>query len=369
MLQAVKRPTHSFGHGLKQKRYCNKYVRKRTVAIPPLLDLFRMASCTTYHAWGTTPGLLRTYTANVFSCAAIYCILLFLSTQSLVAQKDNTKTRSDPGVIFTADTKLVVLHTSVTDNEQHFVTELPQETFRIYEDDVLQTIKIFHREDVPVSLGILVDNSGSMRDKRQKVNAAAVNFVKASNPDDEVFIVNFNDEAFLDSDFTSDIKRMQDALQQIDARGGTALYDATNMSLDHLQEKSKWDKQVLLIVTDGEDNASLVELEELIRRLEETDTVIYAVGLLSEEDRGSAKRASRAIRYIVQATGGVAFFPANVNEVNALIHQIAQDIRNQYILAYSPSQASPRGFRNVKVELFGKGTKRFKVRHRPGYYF
>ena len=232
-----------------------------------------------------------------------------------------------------------------------------------------RTSRVFRREDVPVSLGILVDNSGSMRDKRQQVNAAAVNFVKASNPKDEVFIVNFNDEAFLDSDFTSDVLRLQDALQRIDSRGGTALYDATGMSLDHLKEKAKWDKQVLLIITDGEDNASMAELEELVRRLQETDTVIYAVGLLSEEDRGSAKRATRAIRHVVRATGGAAFFPKSVDEVNAITQQIAQDIRNQYILAYSPAQGGGSGFRRVKVVLSGKKTRRLRVRHRPGYYF
>ena len=184
-----------------------------------------------------------------------------------------------------------------------------------------------------------------------------------------MFIVNFHDEAFLDTDFTRDVLRLQDALQRIDSRGGTALYDAIGMSLDHLKDKAKWDKQVLLIVTDGEDNASVVELEELVRRLQETDTVIYAVGLLSEEDHGSAKRATRAIRHVVRATGGAAFFPKSVDEVNAITQQIAQDIRNQYILAYSPAQGGGSGFRRVKVVLSGKKTRRLRVRHRPGYYF
>ncbi len=307
-------------------------------------------------------------TAN-FSRFVRYATLLTISAGLAGGQPTGKKSQSDPELTFKADTKLVVLHTSVLDKEQHFVTDLTQGAFKVYEEDVLQNLKIFRREDVPVSLGILVDNSGSMRDKRQQVNAAAVNFVKASNPKDEVFIVNFNDEAFLDSDFTSDVLRLQDALQRIDSRGGTALYDATGMSLDHLKEKAKWDKQVLLIITDGEDNASMAELEELVRRLQETDTVIYAVGLLSEEDRGSAKRATRAIRHVVRATGGAAFFPKSVDEVNAITQQIAQDIRNQYILAYSPAQGGGSGFRRVKVVLSGKKTRRLRVRHRPGYYF
>ena len=298
-----------------------------------------------------------------------YIALLVLSAVLVGAQSTGKRSQSNAGLTFKAGTKLVVLHTSVLDKEQHFVTDLTQGAFKVYEEDVLQNLKVFRREDVPVSLGILVDNSGSMRDKRQQVNAAAVNFVKASNPKDEVFIVNFNDEAFLDTDFTSDVLRLQDALQRIDSRGGTALYDATGMSLDHLKDKARWDKQVLLIVTDGEDNASVMELEELVRRLQETDTVIYAVGLLSEEDRGSAKRATRAIRHVVRATGGAAFFPKSVDEVNAITQQIAQDIRNQYILAYSPAQGGASGFRRVKVVLSGKKTKRLRVRHRPGYYF
>ena len=300
----------------------------------------------------------------------IRCVaLLVLSAVLAGAQATGKKSQSDPRVTFKADTKLVVLHTAVLDEEEHFVTNLSQGAFKVYEEDVLQSLKVFRREDVPVSLGILVDNSGSMGDKRQQVNAAAVNFVKASNPKDEVFIVNFNDEALLATDFTSDVLRLQDALQRIDSRGGTALYDATGMSLDHLKDRAKWDKQVLLIVTDGEDNASVVKLEELVRRLQETDTVIYAVGLLSETQRRSAKSATRAIRHVVQATGGAAFFPKSVHEVNAITQQIAQDIRNQYVLAYSPAQGSALGFRRVKVVLSGKKTKRLRVRHRPGYYF
>lgn len=275
----------------------------------------------------------------------------------------------DPGLVFRADTRLVVLHTTVLDGRKHFVTNLSRAEFRVFEDDVLQTLKAFRREDVPVSMGILVDNSGSMRNKRREVNTAALNFVKASNPNDEAFIVNFNDEAFLDSDFTADLARLQDALQRIDSRGGTALYDAASMSLDHLENKAKWDKKVLLIITDGEDNASRETLEKLVRRLQELegDTMIYAVGLLSEEDRRSAKRASRAVRHIVDATGGAAYFPKTLDEVHSITQQIAQDIRNQYMLAYSPAANKKPGFRRVKVVLTGKH-KKHQIRHRPGYY-
>lgn len=282
------------------------------------------------------------------------------------SQVAENPTKDDEFVI-TVDSRLVVLHTTVRDKKEHLVTDLTQSDFQVFEDGQQQTLKIFRREDVPVSLGILVDNSGSMRDKRLKVNAAAVDFVKASHPQDEVFIVNFNDEAFLDRPFTHDIALLQDALQRIDARGGTAFYDAIGMSQDYLVEKAKWDKRVLLVITDGEDNASRDTLEKLVRQMQETNTVVYAVGLLGEEDRRSAKRAERAIKNIVRATGGAAFFPETVDEVHELAQQVATDIRNQYILAYSPSGDKGPGYRQVKVELQGKARK-YEVRHKPGYF-
>lgn len=282
--------------------------------------------------------------------------------------KANVREPQDP--IFTADTTEVVLHVTVVDRKDRLVTDLAKTDFDVYEDSDRVPLKIFRQEDVPVSVGILVDNSGSMRDKRLRVNAAAVEFVKESNPDDEVFIVNFNDEAYLDSPFTNDIAKLQDALQRIDSRGGTALYDAARMSLDHLNDKAKHDKRVLLIITDGEDNASRTELELLVRELQEMDasqTQIYAIGLLSEEEKRAAKRAERAIKYITRATGGPAYFPETVDEVTALTKQIALDIRNQYTLVYSPPENKGPGFRQIKIELVGDA-KKHTVRHRPGYY-
>ena len=299
----------------------------------------------------------------VRALAMVACLL----TSTLVLSAQSVREEEDTGLVIRTETRLVVLHTTVLDRDNRLITDLKQDSFEVYENDVRQTLRLFRREDVPVSLGILVDNSGSMRDKRRQVNAAALDFVKASNPEDEVFIVNFNDEAFLDTPFTSDLPRLQDGLQRIDSRGGTALYDAVGMSLDYLEEEAERDKRVVLIVTDGEDNASRATLERLVRRLQESETVIYAVGLLSEEDRRSAKRATRAIRNIVESTGGAAFFPESVDEVHAITQQVARDIRNQYILAYTPAESASPGFRRVRVELTGKG-KRYKVRHRPGYY-
>jgi VWFA-related protein len=271
------------------------------------------------------------------------------------------------GVTFRTDTELVVLHTTVVDKDDHVISDLTQDDFQVFEDDAPQQIVRFVREDVPVSLGILVDNSGSMRDKRRTVNAAALDFVKASNPEDEVFIVNFNDEPYLDSPFTRSQEQLQDALQRIDSRSGTALYDAASSSLDYLQKEGTHDKKVLLIVSDGEDNASRGTLEKLVRRLQETDTVIYAVGLLGEEDGRSAQRAQRALRTMTRATGGAAYFPEVADDVHALTQQIAHAIRNQYTLMYRPDESKQPGFRQVRVALAGKARK-YDVRHRPGYF-
>lgn len=311
-------------------------------------------------------------------CSARVALLLLIALALGVAQPQNAaqqgKSESEAadkdaysGITFTADTQLVVLHTTVVDKQDRLVTDLSQSEFQVFEDDVPQELSLFRREDVPVSLGILVDNSGSMRDMRQKVNTAALDFVKASNPEDEVFLVNFNDEAFLDSPFTKNQERLQDALQRIDSRGGTALYDAASMSLDYLQEDGKWDKKVLLIISDGEDNASRSTLEQLVRRLQGSNAVVYAVGLLSNEDRRSAKRAERALRNLSRATGGAAYFPESADDMHALTQQIARDIRNQYILGYKPDENKKPGFRHVRIALTGKARK-YDARHRPGYF-
>ena len=253
--------------------------------------------------------------------------------------------------MFRTDTRLVVLPVTVVDKNGHLVTNLPRNAFQVFENGVQQDIKVFRREDVPVSLGLIVDNSGSMRDKREKVKDASLVLVKESNPHDEVFVVNFNDEAYLDTkDFTSDIKEMEEALSKIDSRGGTAMRDAIRMSIDHMKEKAKKDKRVLVAVTDGNDNASLISLENLVKAAQQSEVLIYTMGLLSEEEGREAKRAERALKALAQATGGEAYFPKDVDDVERIAHQVARDVRNQYTIAYSPSNQSLDGtFRQIKV--------------------
>lgn len=275
------------------------------------------------------------------------------------------------GTIFRSDTRLVVLHTTVVDKSGHLVTDLPQTAFTVYENGATQPIRAFKREDVPVSMGLIIDNSGSMRDKRAKVEAAALGLVKASNKDDEVFVVNFNDEAFLDNphgkDFTSDIKEMEEALTRIDSRGGTAMRDAIRMSIDHLKEKAHKDKKVLVVVTDGNDNSSTITLENLVKASQQSEVLIYGIGILSEEERREARRAQRALSELAVATGGEAFFPKDVGEVERLAQTVARDIRNQYTIQYSPANQTMDGsFRQIKVAVNAPG--RPVARTRSGYY-
>jgi VWFA-related protein len=270
---------------------------------------------------------------------------------------------------------LVVLHVSVLNDRSVFVPGLMEDNFRVLEDKVEQKLSVFKQEDVPVSFGLVVDNSGSMRDKRPQVNAAALTFVKTSNQQDEGFVVNFNDDYYLDTehDFTSDLAEMRTALERIDARGSTALYDAVIGSLDHLKKGTR-DKKVLLVVTDGEDNASRHSLENAVEQAQRADAVIYTVGVFSDDDikhnHRAMKKARTALSELSNATGGLAFFPETADDTESICTQIAHDIRNQYTMAYYPTNTAHDGtFRAVAVQVTPpRGAGKLTVRTRTGYY-
>ena len=299
--------------------------------------------------------------ANIFRTAVIA-----ITAISMSAFCQSTAT-TDTGATFSTETRLVPLSVTVQDKSGHLVTNLTQSAFQVYENGVLQPLKVFKREDVPVSLGLIIDNSGSMRDKRAKVAAAALDLVKDSNPADEVFIVNFNDEAFLDAEFTNDTTKMEQALSKIDSRGGTAMRDAIRMSIDHLKEGAKRDKKVLLVVTDGNDNASIISLENLVKEAQNSGVLLYAIGLLTEEERTEAKKAKRSLDALTEATGGEAFYPKELADVDRIAHQVAHDLRNQYSLAYSPTNQKLDGsYRQIKVTINAPGHP--IARTRSGYY-
>jgi len=310
------------------------------------------------------PPNRRILTALILTALAAALALEGQQTKATVAQEET-------GTVFHSDTRLVVCHTTVVDKNGHLVTDLPPNAFTAYENGVQQPIKSVKREDVPVSMGLIIDNSGSMRDKRAKVEAAALALVQDSNPDDEVFIVNFNDEAFLDNphgkDFTSSIEEMKEALTRIDSRGGTAMRDAIRMSIDHLKEKAHRDKKVLVVVTDGNDNSSVISLEDLVRAAQQSEVLIYSVGLLSDEERREAKRAERALDDLAVATGGETFFPKELSNVDRICHQVARNIRSQYTIQYTPTNSAMDGtFRQIKVTVKAPG--HLTARTRSGYY-
>jgi len=289
---------------------------------------------------------------------------LALSGSVLALAQQNDQ---DTGLTFRSDTREVLLHATVVDRKGAFVTDLPREAFKVLEDGVEQKLKVFRREDVPVSMGLIVDNSGSMRRKRKKVEDAALALVKASNRQDEIFIVNFNDVAYRDADLTGDMKKLEEGLSRIDAKGGTAMRDAISLSIDYIKDKGKKVKKVLLVVTDGDDTASSETntLEKLLSKAQRSEVLIFAIGILNEEDRRSAKRAQRAMELLTKQSGGIAHFPKDVESVEEVALQIAKEIRSQYILAYSPTKPDDGAFRQLKVTVKGGG---LSVRTRSGYY-
>ena len=278
------------------------------------------------------------------------------------------QTPSENGTfVIRKDVDEVLLHATVVDDKQRIVTSLDKSAFTVYEDGKPQTIVSFRHEDIPVAMGILIDNSGSMREKRAKVNQAALNLVRSSNPQDEVFVVNFNDEYYLDQDFTNDLLKLKEALEKIDAKGGTALYEALVASAQNFKN-ARLERKVLFVVTDGEDNASRETLEQAVKQLqEENGPSVYAIGILGDEEH--PRRAKKALEITTQRTGGLAFFPKTLDEVDEISRQVAHDIRNQYTIGYKPTNPrSSGGFRQIRVEAKVKGHGKLTVRTKSGYY-
>jgi len=278
-----------------------------------------------------------------------------------------TSDKDDSGrFVFKKQVQEVVLHATVVDEAGHLVTGLDQGDFSIYVNNVLEPITSFRREDVPVALGIVIDNSGSMRDKRQKVNQAVLNLIRASNPQDEVFVVNFSQTPYLDQDFTSDVNLLQTALHQVSSRGSTALYDAVVASAVHLKNNPRLTKKVLLVITDGQDNMSRETLQDAIRKLQPNKgETVYAIGLT---DEGMSPKGRDALQSLASSTGGVAFFPQSLDEVNEITRAVAHDIRSQYTLAFKPGNSQNKGYQAIRVEAKGPARTRLTVRTRTGYY-
>jgi len=304
------------------------------------------------------------------AAAAIVLVGALASSQYSSAQNQAPPADAagdDDIAVFRAGTQLVDLPVSVLDKAGKPISGIPQSAFQVYENNVLQPIRVFRPEDAPVSIGIIIDNSGSMRDKRARVAAAALALVKNSNPQDEEFIVDFNDDAYLDQPFTSDIKKLETALARIDSQGGTAMRDAISMSIDYMKQSATRDRKVLLVVTDGNDNNSNIDLEPLVRKAQASEVLIYCIGLLSEEDAHDRKSAQHALKELAEASGGQDYYPKDLAEVEKITPEVAHELRTQYNLAYSPTNPALDGtFRQIRVKVMGYGNA--TVRTRNGYY-
>jgi VWFA-related protein len=311
-------------------------------------------------------------------CKTVFALVICLFSAAVLAQ-DKTqlqKNEKDKGYTLSVETLEVQLPISVLDKEGRPVDGLTKEHFQIFEDKILQTIKTFKHEDIPLSLGLIIDNSGSMRNKRERVNSAALAFVRESNPDDETFIVNFDDSAYLEQDFTGSIGDLIDALENIDARGETALYDALYLSADHVKAGKK-DKKALLLITDGEDNVSKYGINKVIEALKQSKVTLYCVGLIEENDqRGGlfkkppSKKAKEDLERFAAITGGQAFFPKSIDEVEDLVKNIAHDLRNHYTVTYTPTNIKLDGtYREILVKLNPpKNMGKITWHTKQGYY-
>ena len=268
------------------------------------------------------------------------------------------------------DVELVQLPVSVVDKNGLAIRGLKQEDFAIYEDKVLQNISLFKQEDIPLSVGLVIDASSSMSEKRSRLNTAAMTFVRESNPEDETAIVSFGDQVNLEHDFTSDTRILKRTLKKISSNGSTALYDAVIQAARHLQESSFHEKKVLLVVSDGEDNASKHTLEEVLTTIRESKIILYSIGLLSAYPTSYSDASKEPLKQLAEVTGGVPYFPRNVRDVEEVCRGIARDLRNQYTIGYTPSNRKLDGsWRKIMVEVNpSKAMPKVQVRTKQGYY-
>jgi len=264
---------------------------------------------------------------------------------------------------------MVVLRTTVLDRKHLLVSGLGKENFQVSEDGVLQQIKYFSHEDIPVTVGLVIDNSGSMGPKRAAVIAAALAFARSSNPEDQMFVVNFNEKVSFalpeETPFTNNVAQLELALSRVIAKGQTALYDAVDVALDHVAKGDR-DKKVLIVISDGGDNASKHKLDSILAMAKRSDAIIYTIGIFDEQD---GDRNPGVLKRLAEETGGATFLPDSLQDVVPICERIARDIRSQYTLAYEPTNSNQDGrYRVVQTRADMTGRGRLLVRTRTGYF-
>jgi len=272
---------------------------------------------------------------------------------------------------------LVMIYVSVFDKNGHFVSGLEKEKFKLFEDGAAQETTYFSQVDLPITLGITLDLSGSMEGKIDQVNKAARAFIEASNPNDQIFLIGFNDQVELLKGFTSDIDEISDALENAFVMGGTALYDAIYLGVEEAHRGDK-SKKAIIVITDGEDKDSTYSLEEIISFVQESDVQIFNIGFLDEIPsrslfgrwfKSDEEKARDALRRISKESGGEAYFPANITDIHGIVSEIASELRNQYSIGYfSKNDKRDGSWRRVVVKLDTDAVEAPQIRHRLGYY-
>jgi Ca-activated chloride channel family protein len=300
---------------------------------------------------------------------ALYSSLLLVaalgpptSTRSLSSQEGAGRQ------VISSEVNLVILPVTVTDKSDHFVSGLDVSNFQVYEDGRQQKISLFRHEDTPVTAGVVVDHSGSMAAKRDDVIAGAVAFVQGGNPQDREFVVNFSDSVTFglptSVPFTNSVEDLKAALLKTPVSGETALYDALAAALERLKT-APLDKKALLLISDGGDNTSKHTFSQVLRMAQSFSVIIYAIGLF---DENSADQNPRVLEKLTKETGGKAYFPKSSSEVASVCRQIAEDVRHQYTLGYSPEGYDHPGYRKIRIKVNAPAEGKLYVRTRPGYF-
>lgn len=298
-------------------------------------------------------------------------VLLTAFTCALSAQKQSSSDRSQfPEVLahsIGVDVDVVLATVTVTDRNGRFVTGLERENFKISEDKVSQDIKYFSSEDIPLSVGIILDVSGSMKDKLKTAVEAAITFMKGGSPDDEYFLVEFADQPTGTADFTNDIAKIQSRFLFSKAKGRTALYDAVYMGLSKL-EKGNNSKRALLLITDGEDNRSRYTFSNVREFVKEKDVQMYAIGITNGWSDSSAEQGRALLRDLAAISGGNSFFPSSITNLENICRTIATELKYQYVIGYQSTNNSKDGeWRKIKVTAEYPNNK-LTVRAKAGYY-
>jgi Ca-activated chloride channel homolog len=290
------------------------------------------------------------------------------------AQADEQIADKDGKIV--VDTDLVLLDVTVVDQENNPIMSLKKEDFTVYEDKIKQTVDNVSREEVPVSFGLVIDTSGSMKSKLQTVSDASVSMIKQMRVDDEAFVASFKAEPELVQDFTADRRELEDAISELYTSGGTALLDAIIATADYAQEKGKRRRKALVVISDGLEKNSSVKEKEVMEAIKEDEVQVYLVGFIDEEmeekslfGKSPAKKAKDLLSRIADDSGGRAYFPKEISEIPAIAAQIAKDLRTQYVVSYYPTNDKRDGtFRNIQVSVNSQGSRKVIARTRRGYY-